>query len=172
MTETGAGGAGFLVASAFTGTNCAPCGFCTPAAMGEKRPKLARASHSRKAATLTIESLAAESLDRNRDKDILQRGNLFLLCTGGNLGRQLRPAKPVRTWRSWALGMASALIESSRRLQIIALGETVGNRTGLARDGLAASKTMRSGGLGRLPRMASGLHEERAGGECKPSSQW
>ena len=130
--ETGADGAGFLVASAFTGTNCAPCGFCTPAAVVEKGPKLAKASHSKKAATLAIESLTAVSLARNRDKDILQRGNLYLLCTGGNLGCQLLPAKPVKTWRSWALGMVRALIESSRRLQTIALAGYVSNVTGLS----------------------------------------
>jgi hypothetical protein len=43
------------------------------------RPKLARATRSRKAATLAIESLAVESLAteslavESRDKDILQR---------------------------------------------------------------------------------------------------
>ena len=60
-----------------------------------------------------------------------------------------------------------ALIESSRRLQTIALGETVGKRTGPARDALGASKTMRSEGLGRLPRMVNGLHKETASGEMQ-----
>ena len=62
MTGTGAGGSGFLVASAFTWTNCTPCGFCTPAAGEEKRPKPVRASWTRKAATLVIESRWLESL--------------------------------------------------------------------------------------------------------------
>src|SRR6266853_6627121 len=57
---TGAGGSGFLVASAFTWTNCTPCGFCTPAAGGQKRTKTARARGNRKAATLAIESLVFE----------------------------------------------------------------------------------------------------------------
>src|SRR3979411_1739677 len=59
---TGAGGSGFLVASAFTWTNCTPCGFCTPAAGGQKRTKTARARGNRKAATLAIESLVFVSL--------------------------------------------------------------------------------------------------------------
>ena len=60
--------------------------------------------------TLGIESFAAENLVSetlavgNRDKDILQRGNLFLLCTDGNLGCQLRAAKGVTAWRTWAQG--------------------------------------------------------------------
>jgi hypothetical protein len=108
---------------AFTCTNCTACGFCTPAAGGERRPKLTRARRSRKTATvvietlgierlgietlgietLGIESLAAESLAVEIwGKDILQRGNLFLLCTSGNLGCQLRRAKQAAGCRTWA----------------------------------------------------------------------
>ena len=91
MTTTGAGGAGFLLASAFTCINCTACGFCTAAAVGAKRPKAVRDSHSRKATTVVIESVDFESLAvslaaENWDKDILQRRNLFLLWRGGNLG--------------------------------------------------------------------------------------
>src|ERR1700692_2156705 len=96
---TGAGGSGFLVGSAFTWTNCTPCGFCTAAAVGEKRPKPVRASRNRKAATLTIESPGFESL--NWDKRILQRGNLLLLGPGSNLRCQLRRAKFVKAYRTW-----------------------------------------------------------------------
>jgi len=91
------------VASAFTWTNCTPCGFCTPAAGGQKRTKTARARGNRKAATLAIESLVFEIV--NRDKRILQRGNLLLLCTGSNLGGQLRRAKLVKAYRTWAQGV-------------------------------------------------------------------
>src|SRR6202521_6272836 len=123
---TGAGGSGFLVASAFTGTNCTPCGFCTAAAGGEKRPKPIRASRNRKAATLAIESPGFESL--NWDKRILQRGNLLLLCTGSNLGCQLRRTKLLKAYRTWAQGWLSAG-RSSRSLQTIAAGEAAGTRT-------------------------------------------
>src|ERR1019366_7709190 len=107
---TGAGGSDFLVASAFTCTNCTACGFCTPAAGREKRPRPTSARRDRKAATLAIESLAVESLAvENWDKDILQRGNLFLLCAFGNVGCQLRPAKRVTACRTWAEGWFSRL---------------------------------------------------------------
>src|ERR1700747_637131 len=61
-TMTGAAASGFLVGSAFTWTNCTPCGFCTPAAVGQKRPRTVRARTNRKAATLAIESPGFESL--------------------------------------------------------------------------------------------------------------
>src|ERR1700674_703476 len=122
---TGAGGSGFLVASAFTCTNT-PCGFCTAAADGEKRPRPVSARGNRKVPTLAIESLDFESL--NWDKRILQRGNLLLLCTGSNLGGQLRRAKFVKAYRTWAQGWVSAG-GSSRSLQTIAPEEAAGNRT-------------------------------------------
>src|SRR6202051_237688 len=123
---TGAGGSGFLVASAFTGTNCTPCGFCTAAAGGEKRPKPIRASRNTKTVMLAIESLGFESL--NWDKRILQRGNLLLLCTGSNLGCQLRRAKLAKAYRTWAQGWLERW-GSSRSLQTIAPEEAVGNVT-------------------------------------------
>src|SRR5260370_12168899 len=88
----GAGGSGFLVASAFTWTNCTACGFCTPAAGSEKRPRLTRASRNRKAARLAIESRAFEGVAiesvavENRDKGILQRGNLVPIVGQRELG--------------------------------------------------------------------------------------
>src|ERR1700681_2641131 len=114
----GAGSSGFLVASAFTCTNT-PCGFCTAAAGGEKKAEPIRASRNRKAVTLAIESLDFESL--NWAKRILQRGNLLLLCTGSNLGCQLRRAKLVKAYRTWAQGWVRAG-GSSRSLQTIAPG--------------------------------------------------
>src|ERR1700694_4077816 len=123
---TGAGGSGFLVGADFTWTNCTPCGFCTAAAGGEKRPKPVRASRNRKAATLTVESPGFESL--NWDKRILQRGNLLLLCTGSNLGCQLRRAKFVELTGHGRQG-SRALGEVPASLQTIALEEAVGNRT-------------------------------------------
>src|ERR1700686_3770069 len=123
---TGAGGSGFLVASAFTGTNCTPCGFCTAAAGGETRPKPIMASRNTKTVMLAIESLDFESL--NWDKCILQRGNLLLLCTGSNLGCQLRRAKFVELTGHGRQG-SRALGEVPASLQTIALEEAVGNRT-------------------------------------------
>ena len=100
----GAGSAGFFVASAFAGSNCAARGSCTAAAAGAKRLKLATTSQTRKAApaaitkvvieipaieTLVIEILYLEILairraGENSDKDFFQKGNLFQLCGGGN----------------------------------------------------------------------------------------
>ena len=71
---------------------------------------MVNATPSRKAARVAIESLAVESLAtespvvKHRDKDILQRGNLFPLSAGGNLGCQLRRAKLGIAQRTWAHG--------------------------------------------------------------------
>lgn len=56
-------------------------------------------------------------------------------------------------------------MESSRSLQRIALGETVSNAAYPTIQGLGASKTMRTGELRRLRRMANGLHKEGVGQE-------
>jgi len=55
------------------------------------------------------------------------------------------------------------LRETSRSLQRIALGESVGNVTSRAGDGLDASKTMRTGRLRCFGQMASGLHKQGVG---------
>jgi len=111
------------------------------------RPKLNRASRARKTATAVIEtlgiaSLAAEGLASeslaaspaagNRDKDILQRGNLFLLCTDGNLGCQVTSGQGGYCLADMGAGVVRRLRESSRRLQTIALAGYVSNVTGLA----------------------------------------
>jgi hypothetical protein len=61
-----------------------------------------------------------------------------------------------------------SLGESSRSLQTIALGETVGNVANIPRFELAASKSIRSRDIGRIQQMANGLHKESVGEETNP----
>src|SRR5208282_1673288 len=77
-TGTVAGASAFLVALAVTLISCAAWGFCTPAAVGERKPTLVRATRITKLATLVRGTLAIESRAfDNRDKEFLQRGNPF-----------------------------------------------------------------------------------------------
>src|SRR5208337_2312809 len=149
MMETGAGSSGFLVATDFTGTNWTPCGFCTPAAGSEKRAKPT-------SARLACESLAVENWDKGYSPD-----NEFMSNCGLAVARA---ASYVRTSDLRLAGHGDTAggwdaRESSRSLQTISLGETVGNRTGRTQGGLAASKTMRNRGLRGVQRMANGLHK-------------
>ena|SRR5208337_251932 len=84
--------------------------------------------------------------------------SLVRLWASGYQGCQLRQAKRLTAYRTWAYGGWGAR-ESSRSLQRISLGETVGNMTGRTQGGLAASKTTRKRGLRGAQRMANGLHE-------------
>jgi hypothetical protein len=162
-----------LVVSALTCTNCTPCGFCTAAAGGERR-KLDTVSRSRKAAALAFDSPAVESLAvENRDKGILQKEKSVSDCGVGvtRAASYVRPRALLLTGHGRTGDLLHALRESSRSLQTIALGETVGNVTGVTRGRLAASKTMRSRGIWHFRRMASGLHNKATGEEMRPSSQ-
>jgi len=73
-------------------------------------------------------------------------------------GCQLRQAKRLTAYRAWGYGGRDAG-ESSRSLQRISHGETVGKLTGLTKGRLAASKTMRNRGLWGIPKMANRLHK-------------
>ena len=159
ITGTLAGASAFLFALAVTFISCTAWGFCTPAAVGERKPTLVRATRMTKPATVVTETLAIESRAfENRDKEFLQKGNLFLVWGRGNLGRQLRQAKPDYSLPDMGIRVEGGRGKVPASLQTIAVGEAVGNVTDVTGVRLAASKSMRIGALRRFRRMANGLH--------------